>query len=173
MKCNYCGSQLENGESHCPICGFDNSRTASVTACPEFIQENYVLGTIGAVVGALLGGSLILLLGQLGFIAWFAGLAVSYCTLKGYKLLGKGMGIYAIILTAILVLAVPYFTNRLDWTLSLVRQNLQYSLGEMYGLIPELVKEEIIDGYEYYKALVYYYLVVAVSYVLLLKHDIT
>lgn len=172
MNCNNCGSPLEYGKTHCQFCGFDNNKNTPVMANPEIIQENYVLGTIGALVGALLGGGLILLLGQLGFIAGVAGLALSYCTLKGYKLLGKGMGIYGIILTAILALAVPYFANRLDWALSLAQLNSEYTLPQMYGLIPEFIKGKVIEGNEYYKALGLNYLFVAVSYVRLLKYDI-
>lgn len=71
-------------------------------------QENVVLGTIGAIVGAILGSIVWILLDQVGFIASLAAFAIIACGIKGYEFLGgklskKGI-IICVVVTVITVL---------------------------------------------------------------------
>ncbi len=50
--------------------------------------ENMVAGTVGALLGSLLGVACIVLLGQLGYVAAVSGIVMAICTMKGYELLG-------------------------------------------------------------------------------------
>ena len=63
---------------------------AEMPGSPEVkAPENMVLGILGAIVGALIGGASIIGLSQLGYIASISGLILAFCTLKGYELLSK------------------------------------------------------------------------------------
>lgn len=66
------------------------------------VHSNSLLGVIGALMGALLGATLWVILSQIGIIASIAGIAIVYCACKGYILFSKSKGLGGII-TAILV----------------------------------------------------------------------
>ena len=71
--------------------------------------ENFVMGLIGALGGALLGGASIILIGQIGYISAISGIILAFCTLKGYALLGKGAlawGYYGLSWVVTLLVAV-------------------------------------------------------------------
>lgn len=78
----------------------------------EDTQENYLLGLLGAIVGAALGGTLWLLVGHLGYIVWIAGFLTIFLGFQGYKLLGKKVGVVGVVLVfvlSILAIVVAHF----------------------------------------------------------------
>lgn len=52
-------------------------------------KENVLLGAVGALLGALIGGAVALFIARLGYVAVAAGLVLGICTIKGYEILGK------------------------------------------------------------------------------------
>lgn len=72
----------------------------------ETLQVNgsYATGAIGAVLGALLGSVVWLIISYFGFIASFAGFAIAYASAYGYRLFrGKvGKGMPAILIASVL-----------------------------------------------------------------------
>lgn len=135
------------------------------TAMPEVRPaENMLLGLIGALIGAALGGASIIGLGQLGYVASISGLILAFCTLKGYALLGKGMSTKGVILCAILMLVTPFAADYLNWSLTVYQELSIYGITFMDSmqLLPELLKESELVG-EYLKNLGMLYLFVVMG----------
>jgi len=58
-------------------------------------RGSYITGSIGALLGALLGSAVLVMFSRVGYVASLSGFAIAYFSAKGYKLLGgpirKGM----------------------------------------------------------------------------------
>lgn len=81
---------------------------------PEIIEkkENYLAGTLGALLFALAGGIVWFLLYQIGYLAGISGLVGVLCAIYGYKLFAKGQsltGIIIAIVAAILVMVLAWY----------------------------------------------------------------
>jgi len=153
MTCKYCGKLIPDTCVVCPNCLQDLTQTQK--------RENIITGTVGALVGAAIGGSVILLLGQLGFIASVSGLILAVCTLKGYELLGKKISMKGAIICLILIAITPYFAHRMDMTFSLMQvfseEGYILSFSEAWTLFPELLSNGIIPLRKYITSLVMLY----------------
>jgi len=82
------------------------------------VKENIPMGTLGAVIGSLVGVAAIILLDRIGFIAAIGGTIMSYCAVFGYEKLGKKLSTTSkwIILAVIILMVV--FANHLCWAIS-------------------------------------------------------
>ncbi len=190
MICKHCGSALSDSATSCDYCGqpvesstqtatpvTDNLNTTStqsgswqadalpqqVAPLPEPKEENMVTGIVGALIGAAIGAAVIILLGQMGYVASLSGLILAVCTLKGYELLGHRLSVKGAIICVILIVATPYFANRLDCAIFIQKEVKSYwgmsmTLGEAYDAVPEL-----IDQASYIKSLVMIYLFAAIG----------
>ena len=58
-------------------------QTDNLTVGGQSVRENVLLGTVGAIVGGLVGSALWAILGRIGFIAGIAGDAIVFCGMKG------------------------------------------------------------------------------------------
>ena len=96
-----------------------NNMAASHEVKPS---ENFFMGLIGALGGAVIGAASIILLGQMGYVAAISGLILAFCTLKGYALLGKGMSTKGAILCVILMLVTPVAAYYLSSVISVYRE---------------------------------------------------
>lgn len=190
MFCEKCGISVPEGATVCDLCGHpvtQNPETDSVTpptpnytssysveqetelyAQPSVPQkrEHPFLGTIGAILGALLGGASIILFSQMGYVAAISGVILAFCTVKGYELLGKRLTNRGAVICIILILIMPYLADRLDWAIALCQ-----SIGEMNGpmllaayiSVPDLLAEGIIEQSTYTRSLVMVYLFAALG----------
>lgn len=84
--------------------------------------QNVVLGTVGALVGSLIGAALIVALGQINMVAGIAGLVLAICTIKGYELLGGKLTVPGLVVCVAIMLIVPYFAYQVDWALFISRE---------------------------------------------------
>ena len=136
--------------------------------------ENVVLGLIGALVGALLGGASIILLSQLGYFASISGVILAFCTLKGYQLLGKGLSKKGIVLCILLMLVTPFAADWIDWSIYLMKDMPEYGLTLVDSciLFGELMAEGYVDMFEYVKNLGMIYLFVLLGAFGTLKNTI-
>lgn len=142
----------------CYNCGADGRheayRVGSVTAevCPSCIMAldalfsseketlkvsgNYLTGAIGAVLGALLGSVVWLLVSYFGFVASFAGFAIAYMAYYGYRLfkgkVGKGMPVILILA----VLLAIFAANTIEIAYGLVTSEIGLTLGEALAIAP-------------------------------------
>ena len=124
--------------------------------------ENFVLGLVGALIGAAIGGASIIGLSQLGYIASVSGLILAFCTLKGYAILGKGMSTKGVILCTLLMLVTPFLADYLDWGILIYKELGSYGFAftECLQLIPEFMKDGTIAMGDYFKNLGMIYLFV-------------
>lgn len=157
MNCKNCGNPIEEGASSCPFCGQAvlEEQAADLTS-PKC--ENRITGTVGAFMGALIGGALIILLSQIGYVASISGLVLAVCTLKGYELLGRKLSKPGIIICLALILITPYLADRLDWAIMLKESWGDVTLGEAFAVVPKLVAADAEIRAEYIKCLAMLYL---------------
>ena len=138
MNCNHCGAQLPENAAVCTACGTAiNAAAANPAELPA--KENVLLGIVGALIGALLGGASILLFSKLGYVASLSGVLIAACTLGGYKLLAKGMGKAGLAICIILMLVTPFLANAVDLVFSL------YEETQMYGMTLMDTAEFLVD----------------------------
>ena len=71
-------------------------------------SANILRGIVGALIGAVLGGILVLVISQLGYVTWFGGVAMGFLVMGGYKLLAGRVKITGIIIAAIIMLVSMY-----------------------------------------------------------------
>ena len=118
-------------------------------------QENLALGILGALLGGILGGAAIVLIGQLGMISALSGVVLAFCTLKGYELLGKKLSKQGIIVCLVVMLIVPYFADRISWTL-VIMEELQLQFGDAFKYVHDVVEEFELQA-DYWKDLLFIY----------------
>ncbi len=65
-------------------CLFQKQNEAMLASLHEQNQkkENWLAGIVGAFIGSLIGVGVIILLGQLGYVAALSGIAMAVCALK-------------------------------------------------------------------------------------------
>ncbi len=124
--------------------------------------ENVVLGLIGAILGAVLGGASIVLFSQMGYVASLSGLILAFCTLKGYELLGKRLSKVGVVLCVILMVVTPFLADWIDWAIYLMSE---YSLpfGDSFVVFGEMLFGGFLVMEEYFKNLGMIYLFVALG----------
>lgn len=82
-------------------------------------SENRILGTVGALLGAILGIVVWCLIGKLGYISWIGGLAISGLSFGGYVLLGKGFSGIGMLISGIIIVISVYFATRLNYAITI------------------------------------------------------
>ena len=137
------------------------------TAAPAEVPapENFLLGLISALLGAILGGASIILLSQIGYIASISGFILAVCTLKGYELLGKRLSGKGIALCILLMIVTPFLADWIDWAIYLMRDYPEYELTIVDACIAMagLMAEGYVDMAEYLKNLGMIYLFVVLG----------
>lgn len=105
----------------------------------ESTANNYLAGTIGAVVGGLLGSVLWVIIGMLGYVASIAGFAISFASAKGYTLL-KGKitraALWIIGLSSLFALIIAQFVT---YGLAFYRTAGTFTLPEALGITLRLL----------------------------------
>lgn len=120
-------------------------------------KENVVARTVGALLGSVIGAVVLVLLGQLGYVAALSGIIMAVCALKGYELLSGKLSGKGIIISCALILVMVYLGNQCDWAVS-VASYYDVSFFDAFPAIPELISEEIIEASQYYGNLAMHYL---------------
>lgn len=176
MNCPKCGNTVPFGAKFCDDCGCAIGQEPAVTATvqeaantaavqmpeaeiPAQKPENVVTGTVGALLGAAIGGAAIILLSRMGYVASISGLILAVCTLKGYELLGGRLSTKGIVISIVLMLAMPYLADRIDWALLVMDEwsSEGVTFAEAYAAIPLLIEEEAIELSDYLLNLVMIY----------------
>ena len=157
MYCPNCGAQIADTATICGYCGQPTGQQTPVNqqpAAPQYTQpqpqtpekkENMVMGIVGALIGALLGGASIILFLQANIVASLSGLILAFCTLKGYQLLGGKLSTLGIVICVVLMLIVPYFANEVDCALKIADEfNMEFA--DAYEAIGEAEDLGILQG---------------------------
>lgn len=80
-------------------------------------NENVVAGSVGALLGSLIGAVAIILLSRLGFVAAISGVIMAVCAVKGYELLGGKFSVTGAIICGVLIVGMTYLADRIDWAI--------------------------------------------------------
>lgn len=157
MNCPKCGALLVENARFCGSCGY-NLAAANETPAEEQKPENVFAGFIGALIGAALGGGVIILMSRLGYVASLSGVAIAVSVLEGYDLFGGRPPAKGLILCIALMLITPYIADRIDWAIVVSREFASdgVTFGQAFAMIPELVGNGI-DSLEYTKHLLFLY----------------
>ena len=147
--------------SFCEHCGAEVKPAEAVTGEVKK-PENVMTGIVGALIGAAIGGASIVLLSQMDVIASISGIILAVCTMKGYELLGGRMTKKGIVISVLLMLAMPYLADRIDWAIRIMNQaqseGLAWTFGESFQVIPQMIEAGIIEEETYVANLVQLYL---------------
>lgn len=153
--CASCGQNVETsvysvgasyGKGYISMCPACISRAKTNIAYENFLKhENILGGIVGALLGSVIGAVLILLLAQLGRVSVLLGWVMSICTFKGYTLLGRKMTKKGMVLCTLIVLAMTYIINRMDWAI-LASVQLGVSIFTAFQAVPFLLREGAIES---------------------------
>lgn len=151
MKCSKCGNTVPEGTVRCQLCGFPMK--------PKEKRENAVAGSVGALIGAVLGAGCIILLSQLGYVASVSGLVLAVCTLKGYELLGGKLSGKGIFISILFMAVTPYLADRIDWAILIMQEWKAYDVtfADAFSVFPELLKDGSVEMGIYIKNLLMVY----------------
>ena len=101
-------------------------------------KENVLLGTVGAFIGAIIGGAVTLFIARLGYVAFYAGFILGICVVKGYEILGKKFSKLGAVISSILLLVTIVLVQQFEYALEAVKQpGVDFSDG--FDLINTLV----------------------------------
>ena len=130
------------------------------------IQENAVLGIIGAIGGSAIGAAAIVLLGQIGLVASIAGVVLAICTLGGYEMLAKKLSMKGVVICSVVMVIMTFFAEYLDWAIQLYRELCNYyedvSFAAVFTNLFGILREFEMTG-EFIKGLVILYVFTAIG----------
>lgn len=102
------------------------------------MPENIGRGILGAVIGGVIGAAVIVLIGQLGYVAALSGMVLGYCTIGGYRRGAGKLSAVGIAVSVVVMLLAVYLGNRVDIAISAV-QELDLTFGQAFAWMHELV----------------------------------
>lgn len=82
-------------------------------------RRNVPKGILGALIGAIPGVALWVLLSKVGIIASICGIVILIGVVLGYTALGKKLDMVGIVISIIVVIFSVYFATNLSWALEL------------------------------------------------------
>ena len=104
-------------------------------------KENVLLGAVGALLGALIGGAVALFIARLGYVAMVAGIVLGICTIKGYEILGRKVSRKGIVISSIWMVITVFLVNQIDLAMEVVAK-----LGVEFAYAFRVVNELIASG---------------------------
>lgn len=126
-------------------------------------EQNIPLGIVGAIIGSMAGGALIILLDRLGFVASVSGLVMAAATIFLYRKLAKGISIKGLVICAVIMVITVLLAENIAWSIAIVEElgKLGYDMtfGDVFNNFFKLLAEGYIDGGRYAGslALVYFF----------------
>ena len=99
------------------------------------LPNNYALGIVGAVVGALLGGAIWVGIGLLGYLAAIASAAIAFFAVKGYLLLKGKLTRTAVVFICLICLAVFILAQFITMDIMLIKELIANGYDPDYGQI--------------------------------------
>ena len=179
--CEVCGTDTFaincyeiNGEHHhiCERCAAEVNATLQKNQNPPAKrparqpQSNFIAGIGGAAAGALIGCILWIIIYKLGFVGGIAGIAVAFCSFKGYELLGGSLDKKGIICSIAIMVILIFITNKLAWSwgFSSALKSFGYKFGEIFGNLGAYLSEAKLTLTYWAELLVGYALVAVYVY---------
>ncbi len=149
MFCKNCGAEIAEGTAFCTSCGARQEQPApapqSVPATPRVDptqipkKENVLLGTVGAILGALVGALAILIFYNLEMVASISGVILAAAVFFGYDKLGGNRTVIGTIICLALIIVTPYISY-LFYLTRMAQDAMGSSLGEAYEFLKALME---------------------------------
>lgn len=92
-------------------------------------KNNYLLGAVGALAGALVGSIAWIVIGLLGYLASLGGLVISFCAARGYMLMKGKINVAAIIIICVICLFALVFAQFTTMVISVNNEAATAGLG--------------------------------------------
>lgn len=169
--CEHCGrpenvdAYTVSGSAHllCEPCFGQVSEAAAAQNQTKMQKKEQILpGAVGALIGSLIGAVVIVLVGQLGYVAAVSGLVMAICTLKGYEMLGKKLGTPGIIISCVLMILMTFFAYQADWAIT-AAQFYRTDFFTAFRAMMDLIAEGYVDSGDYFGGLAQLYLFAVVG----------
>lgn len=154
MRCPKCGELLPVNAKFCGSCG--ENLTPPESAAQEQKPEKVLIGTLGALLGAILGGGVVILMSRLGYVASLSGLAIAYSVVYLYDIFAGRRPKKGLVICLFIMAITPYLADRIDWALVIMKESGVLTFGEAFALIPDLIGDAIDTG-DYVKNLLLIY----------------
>lgn len=138
----------------CAQCQADISQT--ITAQTQEYSEtknNFVRGILGAVIGALVGSIVWVVIGLLGYFAAIGGVAISFCSAKGYTMMKGKINIPSIIIICLICIAALVFAQFTTETIGVLdeagKAGYQIGIGEAAQFTYDVIlnEPEVTSGF--------------------------
>ena len=114
-----------------------------------------VKGGIGAIIGAIPGMLLMIMVARFGFIAAICGAAMAFCIFFGYRLMTRNSWVstkVGIIICAVVMILAVYFSVKISWTLAIqdaveeAASAMRSLLGSEYSGETSAFIKEVVGG---------------------------
>lgn len=106
--------------------------------------SNIITGTVGAIIGSLLGVALWMVIYHLGYISAIAGFAIIFCALKGYAVLGGMLDKKGVIIVVLISIGMVFAANHLSWTFEFfmeLKDDYRLNFMDTLKIMPEFLKD--------------------------------
>lgn len=112
-------------------------------------KERVVLGILGALIGALIGCAVILLIGHFGYIASIGGVIMAICSVNGYRIFAGKMSNKGVFFCIVIMAVTVYFANRLEYALDFYKE-LDAAYGDISFIKVYENLNELLWDYDVY-----------------------
>lgn len=114
----------------------------------EVKGENIVLGIVGAVLGALVGAALIVILDKIGYVASISGVVMAYLSLFLYTKFAGKLSVKGIIVCIVIMIITVFVTEWLLYSFAFYKElkPYGYTLGDIVKGLPRLLELGEIKG---------------------------
>lgn len=114
----------------------------------EVKGENIVLGIVGAVLGALVGAALIVILDKIGYVASISGVVMAYLSLFLYTKFAGKLSVKGIIVCIVIMIITVFVTEWLLYSFAFYKElkPYGYTLGDIVKGLPQLLELGEIKG---------------------------
>lgn len=114
----------------------------------EVKGENVVLGTVGALLGALVGAALIAILAKIGYVASISGVVMAYLSLFLYTKFAGKLSVKGIIISIVIMIITVFVTEWLVYSFAFYKELKDYgfTLGDIIKGLPDLLELGEVKG---------------------------
>ena len=173
MICPNCDRRIPEDSEICEYCGKPLPQQEEEEYEEELVLENEpkpLRGFLGALLGALVSGAVIVLLPRLGLMPAFGGILVAFLVFIGYRLLNKNMTKIGVGVCIMFTLITPYVAHQAIqaiWIMENVKEYegiaMNMSFMETFFFVPIAIELDIVNVIEYFMGLLRLYLFTAVG----------
>ena len=153
--------------------GVAPAKIVQVADAPETKKEpeNVLLGTLGAVIGSIAGGLLIIILSRVGFVAAISGFVMAFATIGLYQKFAKGLSTKGIIICIVVMVLMTLLAENIADSIQVMNEanaelkvyGQQVDFGYIFFNFYDLIAQGAIKGDVYAGSLGLTYLFTALG----------